>query len=253
MLNVQNLTLPAGKIPLLQNFSFHFQSGRMTVLLGPNGAGKTTLLRSLAESKHRNIFFNDEETCRMPASIRSEKISWMPAEHNVPFDFTVADLMQAGRFPWHKGFPGRSDDQFVEQIIETLKISHLRNKSYNHLSSGEKQKVMAGRVLCQDTPVMILDEPVAHMDLSTAFQLMDIFRQQVRKGRCVIMSLHQPELALHYGDDALFIKAGQQPEGGPVKELCTEKRLSALYGISVRLIRDGRHTYFCAHPPSESG
>lgn len=251
MLDIRKLSLITDEKPLITDFSCSFEAGQMAIVLGPNGSGKTSLLRCLGlfspEGRSR-IFHKDRLLSELSIGMRSRLLSWLPSDQSMPFDYSVSEILLSGRFPWHQGFPGDRDRDFCQDVLRKLRMTDIGHRKYHSLSSGEQKKVMAGRILCQNTPVMILDEPCAHLDISISHELMELFKEKSREGHLVIMSLHQPELALRYGDFVVLIGNHEKILSGPVSEVCTEKNLSETYGISARIIRESGRTYFHTEP-----
>jgi iron complex transport system ATP-binding protein len=215
MLKVQNLSI-GYHTPLIKDIHFDIKAGELVAILGRNGAGKTTLLKTLTgflKPLNGNILIQQQDFKSLSASALAKKISIVNTERIRMNYFSVQDFLELGRFP-HTNFIGKleaTDIEVVQQVIEWLKIEPLISKYLNQLSDGELQKVLIGRALVQDTPIILLDEPTTHLDLVNRFQIFKLLQQLCKTTqKAIILSTHEVELALDLADKIILMDENHQ-------------------------------------------
>lgn len=205
MLSAKNISIGygAGK-QIFSGISFTAEAGDMIGLLGVNGIGKSTLLRTLAGLQHRTggkLELNGLDIHALAANERARQISVVLTERLFIDNITVRGLIALGRTPytgWLGNMSG-TDEQEIENVIRIMKIEKLQNRYFNHLSDGEKQKAIIARALCQQTPLMILDEPTAYLDFRNKREILDILKTiSAELKKTVIFSTHDIEASLEY-------------------------------------------------------
>lgn len=212
MLEIRNLTAGYPEKTVLSELSLAVPVGSLTVIVGPNGCGKSTLLKAitglLPASGSVNLL--GEELRTLPSAQFARRIAYMPQNRPVP-ELTAGKLVLHGRFPW-LGYPRRyreEDRRIARAAMEQLGIESLENRYLPELSGGERQKVYLAMLLAQQTPLILMDEPTASLDIANKFELMDISRQLVRQGKTVVMVLHDLDLAMRYADVVAVMEAGK--------------------------------------------
>ncbi len=200
---------------LHQNINLQIARGEFICLLGPNGAGKTTLIKTLAgliKPICGTIKLNHLPIQSLSIQRIAKLISIVFTERLNLTDMTVYDLVALGRSP-HTGFFGRLstlDHEKVAQAINDCGITHLKNRSLNQLSDGEQQKGFIAKALSQDTPIIILDEPTAFLDISSRIELMRLLKKlSIEKNKAILLSTHDLDLALRSAD-RLWLLAREQ-------------------------------------------
>ncbi|HRG88786.1 MAG TPA: ABC transporter ATP-binding protein [Chitinophagales bacterium] len=186
------------------DISFTAATGDMVALLGVNGIGKSTLLRTLTglqRSVGGSVTVAGKELNSMPAQERARLISIVLTERLLVDNILVHEFIALGRMPYTNwlGQLTSTDQQEVAHIIGVMKLDKLKHKLFNELSDGEKQKVLIARALCQQTPVVILDEPTAFLDFRSKKEILELLAGVTRQlNKIVILSTHDVEAALQH-------------------------------------------------------
>ena len=205
MLNAKNMSIGyAANQPIFSAINFMAEEGDMIALLGVNGIGKSTLLRTISGLQARtggSLLLNGLDIYSLSSSERAKQISVVLTERLSIDNITVKDFMALGRTPY-TGWLGQlseADEREVGLVVSVMKIEKLQARLFNQLSDGEKQKAIIARALCQQTPVMILDEPTAFLDFRNKREIMDILKtisDSLKK--TIILSTHDIEASLVY-------------------------------------------------------
>lgn len=196
--------------------------GELICLLGPNGAGKSTLLRTLSglqTALSGNIELNGEQLQKLSPPQIAKKLSLVLTDSVKSGNLDVYSLISLGRYPYSGwlGTLNSEDRDIIEWAITSTQIEPLIGRKVSQLSDGECQKVMLARALAQNTPLIILDEPTAHLDLPSRIELMRLLHQlatDTQKG--ILISTHELDLALQVADKIWLLKKdGSLDEGSP--------------------------------------
>jgi iron complex transport system ATP-binding protein len=244
MLTIKDLYFrhPHSTADILKGINFGISEGQMTTILGPNGSGKTTLFKCITglwHPRHGSIFFGTQDLTKLPYIRKARIIAVVPQEHEPPFPYTVADVVLMGRVSHVSLFsaPSKRDHLGSEAAIEKLGIGHLRDRAYTKLSGGERQLVLIARALAQEAPILILDEPTSHLDFRNQILILSKVREIVRqKGLTVLMTLHDPNLAMQFSDHVVMINNGGILADDLPQTVLTRENLFAMYGIGVSVI-----------------
>jgi iron complex transport system ATP-binding protein len=227
---------------ILKEIDFSVGAGEMNTILGPNGSGKTTLFRCITGlwKLHRGaILFGDKDISRISHAERAKIFAVVPQEHEPPFPYSVLDVVLMGRVS-HVGLfasPTPDDYEVAEKAIQTVGIPHLRDRAYTKISGGERQLVLIARALSQETPILLLDEPTSHLDFRNQVVVLKKVREITReKGLTVLMTLHDPNLAMLFSDKVIVLNGGSVICTGSPQAVITEDTMKRVYGIDVSLI-----------------
>ncbi len=226
VLHTENLTVgyPGDREsggPVFSDINVDARSSELVALFGPNGIGKSTLLRSLVKlliPLSGKIYLYGSNIKNYPAN-RIAKIAGFVSTETVRINnLRVYDLVSLGRYP-HTGWMGRlnsHDIEKVEEALEMVGISELKSKYINRLSDGERQRAMIARTLAQDTPVIVLDEPTAYLDLPNKYEIIHLLhRLAAEKGKTVIFSTHDLGIAIQEASKIWVMLHGQIFQGAP--------------------------------------
>ncbi len=221
---------------ILRNVSMQAQAGRVMVLVGPNGAGKSTLLAALAGDDtpvQGGVSFGDTDMANLSVSQLARLRSVLTQSQPVSVPFTASEVIDFGRAPW-----GAADDRLRNQVIDECDVRHLLDRPVTVLSGGERARVHCARVLLQDTPVLLLDEPTAALDLSHAEAILSVARRRARDGAVVVVVLHDLSAAAAHADDIVVLADGEIVAEGSPAEVLTEQLVSEIYGLDVEVLYD---------------
>lgn len=200
---------------LLEIPDLAIRKGQLVGLLGANGSGKSTLIRTLGGLQAPlagDLWIQRVEVGSMKPSVLARKLSVVLTDRMNTGNLSVYEVVALGRIP-HTGWFGtlnKIDEDAIDQALDVTEISAFRNKKMDSLSDGEKQKVMLARAFAQDTDLIILDEPTAHLDLPNRLQMMKILRKLTREvGKAILISSHELDLTLQTAD-RLWLLAGKE-------------------------------------------
>lgn len=219
---------------IADNLNFSVEKGKFVALLGKNGIGKSTLLRTL--SKVQNplsgiIEVNQKNILKYSNQELAISLSLVLTERLPQSQLTVFELIALGRQPYTNWIDKLSakDLKKVLWAIEQTDINHLRNKRFYELSDGQLQRVLIARALAQDTEIIILDEPTAHLDIHHTFKVFSLLKQLVEKtGKTIIISTHEVNLAIQLADEFILLSE-QQIYNGTAKELINQNAFDQLF------------------------
>ncbi|RQV03249.1 ABC transporter ATP-binding protein [Burkholderia cenocepacia] len=250
-----DLTLKAGARTLLDRFTQAFRPGEIWCVAGPNGAGKTTLLATLAGLQppaggHVEIDGRPLAAWRPEPLARRRAL--MPQQLHDAFSATVFDTVLLNRFPYLGGWGWERDDDraAARAALATFDLSPLASRDVMSLSGGERQRVALAATLCQDAPLMLLDEPLAHLDLHHQIDCLTALAAWLAAGpRTVMFSCHDLNLARRFATHALLLDGRGHASTGLVHDVLTPERASDAFGYPLVLIREnGRDALLPAWP-----
>ena len=244
MLEVRDLYFSHGQreTDVLQGVSLQARKGEITTVLGPNGCGKTTLFKCIGglwKPRQGEVKFEGVDMLPQSHVQRARLLATVPQEHVPPFPYTVFEVVLMGRASriGTLATPSRQDRHRADEALREAGIETLRDKAYTRLSGGEKQLVLIARALAQDAPVMLLDEPVSHLDFRHQLLILRKIRRLVRdKDLVALMTLHDPNLAIQFSDHVVLMASGSVVSAGSPETVITEEGLKRVYGIDVRVI-----------------
>ncbi|MFU2158322.1 ABC transporter ATP-binding protein [Caldisericum sp. AR60] len=251
MIKIENLNFGYFDTEVLKGLSIEVKEGETLALLGPNGSGKTTFLKLLSkilEPRGGTVLILGKDIRRYSYNELAKTVSLVPQIHRATQPYTVFDVVLMGRNPQMDAmFPKESDKRIALSILEELGIYHLKDRPYTDISGGELRLVLIARALAQESKVMLFDEPTAFLDFKNAsLVLQKIIELKEKKGKTIVVTLHDPNEALQVSDRILLMKKGEMVAIGKPEEVLTEKNLKYVYGIDVEKVSINGRTFIYA-------
>jgi len=221
-----------GNTPILHDVDLQLSAGRWCAIVGPNGAGKSTLLRVLAGllPSDGQVLLQGRALHDWPARERARQLAWLGQAETGGEDLLAWDVAMLGRLP-HRAWlaaPSEHDHAAVAQALRATQAWDLRARRLGELSGGERQRVLLARVLATEAPLLLMDEPLAHLDPPHQADWLATVRAQVGAGATVVSVLHELTMAL-LADDLLIVKAGRVLHHGPCHDPVTHRALVAAF------------------------
>jgi iron complex transport system ATP-binding protein len=240
---------PQGKVRLKVS-DLKIFSQKITAVIGKNGAGKSSLLRCLSglEKFSGNVKIAGRAIHDIKVDKRPLLLAHMGDTTAVPFNYSANEIMLMGLYPWHRGYPGKEDQERVTEVAHRLQISGLLPRTVNELSAGERQKIHLGRVLVSKANLLVLDEPLSHMDLNSQFIVLEYLRDLKTSGKTIICALHDLNQAFHYSEDFLCLHSGEFVAHGSVEKDLDLKKLSEVFGVSIKKQSEGQGKFYSVTP-----
>ena len=232
--------------PVLEHIGMRLAPGLFYGLLGPNGSGKTTLLDLLsgaAVPQQGRVLFRGREVGGYGKPELARNLALVPQDLHIGFDFPVFEVVMMGRHPFIPRFspPSPTDVELVRQSLAEMDIAALQDRSVLQLSGGERQRVLVARALAQNTPVLLLDEPTASLDVRHTLDIMKILRQRVTSaGITVIATIHDLDLASAFCDELIVLHERTVYRQGPVATVMTKEMIREVFTAEARVSLDDR-------------
>ena len=243
VLAVEGVTVAYGKRTIVDTADLVIGAGERVALVGPNGAGKSTLLRALTgvlgpRDGSVRLCGDRIESIARPAVART--IAVVPELADLPFAMPVDALVALGRLPHEPPLTGLrpSDLEAVDSAIERVGIVGLRHRDVRELSMGERQLVFIAVALAQEAPILVLDEPTAHLDIRHQVEVMELLVELNRRdGTTVVAVLHDLALAAHFFPRIVVMDRGRIVADGLPAEVLDAGRIRAVFGVDPALVR----------------
>lgn len=250
LLSTHGLHLAAGDKTLCRDFNWQLQAGQCWALMGLNGAGKTTLLHTLAgihTPDQGEVCLHGRAITQWPRKEIAQNIGLLFQESDSLFPGKVIEHVLMGRHPHLKAWQWETetDMQIARHALETVGMESFAWRDMNTLSGGEAQRVAIATVLAQQPRLLLLDEPVNHLDWHHQHQVLSILTGLVHAGsNSLVMAVHDVNLAARYCDHVILMFAGGETLSGLCKDLLTPEYMSRLYGYPVERIEHAGESLF---------
>lgn len=244
LLEVESLRVTYGGQPVLREISFRVQAGEILGVIGPNGAGKTTLIRTLSgvlPPAAGAVRVAGQDIMALKPVERARRVAVVPQARNLPPAFTGWELVVLGRTP-HLNWLGQMslrDEQRVRQALERADALNLASRRLGELSGGEQQRLLLARAMAQDAPLLLLDEPTAHLDLHHQISLLDqVSVLAHRENLGVVAALHDLNLVSRYADRVALLADGELCALGTPEDVLKADLLERVYQLPLQVIHN---------------
>lgn len=239
IVKVEDVTVSYDARPVLWDIDLSLPKGKLIAIVGPNGAGKSTLIKTmldLLKPVTGTIQFNNKTYKEV-----RKKISYVPQRSSVDWNFptTVYDVVLMGRYGhvgWFKR-PRHKDKEIVKQSLESLSISHLKDRQISELSGGQQQRVFLARALAQEAEVYFMDEPFQGVDVKTERAIVSLFKKLKKEGKTVVVVHHDLDTVETYFDHVVLLNRRIIADGS-VTEVFKKENIDRTYTTSKRVMDD---------------
>ena len=235
-ISVSNIGFSIGEKKILSDIGFIVEGGGLVGLIGPNGAGKSTLARliaGLAKPESGKIDLDGRPLQSIGRKALAREIAYMPQGHTVHWALEVYQVVALGRLPHLGPFASVSDEDAgaIERAIDIADIRDFVDRDVTTLSGGERARVMLARALAVESPVLLVDEPIASLDPFHQIKVMHLLRSIAEQGRLVIAVLHDLSLAARFCDRLLLLGEGRLIADGTPRDVLNNLNLAETYAI----------------------
>lgn len=256
-LTMRDLTVGYDRIPLIKNINLSVRPGEILTLIGPNGSGKSTILKTITKQLKTiggSVFLGKESMRELTDSEISRHLSMVMTERIHTELLSGRDVVATGRYPY-TGRLGILSDKDWEKVDEAIALVHageVQQQDFRRISDGQRQRLMLARAICQDTQVLILDEPTSYLDMGFKLDILTTIRMLARKKNlAVIMSLHELDLAQKVSDTIACVKGDRIDRVGTPEEIFSGNYVQQLYGVKSRQFDPQTGQAFLERPEGE--
>lgn len=236
---IQNISFSYGTFEksVLEDISIEIPKGTVTSILGLNGSGKTTLLLIILgylKPKTGEILLKNGNG-KLDQEKLNGKVGYLPQRENIPFDYPVNEFVLMGRLPLLNifGRPEKDDYDEVNKNLELLNLSEFKNKKLFEISGGELQRVRIARTLIQNPVIVLLDEPMTHLDIKHKNFVMQIMKEMAEQGKIVIYSSHDPLDAIKRSDYCILMTKFGKATTGKSADVISPKNLTHAFETKI--------------------
>lgn len=238
-----HLALSYGARPVIRDLSVSIPDGQVTAIVGPNGCGKSTLLAGLSRLHKPTsgaVLLDGKAISTLPSREVARRLALLPQDAIAPDGMTVAELIRFGRQP-HQGLLrqwSREDEEVVEASLRATQLVELADRPLESMSGGQRQRAWIAMAVAQSTPLLLLDEPTSALDLGHQIEVFELIRGLARRGKTVVMVVHDLSSACRYADHLVAMHTGSIIAEGRPMDIVTPALVEQLYGVRCTLVPD---------------
>ena len=230
MINIKQLSQPYG----LTNISCQIPKGKLVGIMGANGAGKSTLLKTIAgilPLKQGEVWFDDQPLSKMNATEKSQHIAYLAQNTQIHWDLSVYDVIALGLTA---PLPKEKERSKIQTFSEKFAVTHLLDKPFQQLSGGEKARVQLARCCIKESPVLLVDEPIAPLDPYYQIDMMEQLKSLTPEHTCVV-AIHHLSLAYRFCDEVILLHQGKIAAYGETQAVLTAENLAKTFQIQAEI------------------
>lgn len=238
----------------LKDINLTVNHGEFVTILGPNGSGKSTLLNLILgdiKSSKGEILFEDKLYSDYSRKEIAKKVSFVPQRYFSVYPFSIYEIVAMGRTPYLNmlGFENDEDIQKINNALELVGITHLKNFSINSVSGGEAQRAFIARALVQEPELILLDEPNAHLDLEHQISIFDLLKLLNSEKKLTILTVsHDLNLSGCYSNRMILMKDGKIFLDAEKTAALTEENISAVFNVNAKVFHYGKNINVALFP-----
>lgn len=247
LLRVEHLSCGYQGEPVFQDLSLSVDRGQVVCLMGPNGCGKSTLINTvlgLQRPMAGSILVDGRDGTHLSRRELARHMALVPQRHQPVFPYTVRQVVLMGRTAHLSPFggPGRGDEELCRETLEVVGLTAKADTPYHQLSGGELRLVLLARAMVQQAPLLLLDEPTAHLDLRNELLFLErVAKLTACQGVGVLMATHDPDHAFYLEEQGLPVTAALMAQGGlyrwgPPGETLTPETMAQVYGVEAAIL-----------------
>lgn len=256
-LEVEGLSQGYGSRTIIENVRFSAESGELLTILGPNGCGKSTLIKticSVMQPRSGRITIDGRDVGSMDPKELAKIIAYVPQTVSSFGYTTVYDLVLIGRRPYTEWSYSQEDLAIAADAMIKMNVGAYIDKDVNELSGGQRQRAFIARALAQQPSFYIFDEPTSSFDLRNQLDTMRIMKCLVRNsGACLIVALHDLNLAIRYSDRVMVLNAGGVYDIGKPEDVITSKMIKDVYGVDAEILEDSHGLFVRSYDSDSDG
>ncbi len=257
-LELQNAGIALGGRWPARHLSLQLSSGRLVGLIGPNGAGKSTFLKLCAglwTASEGAVLLGGKDLRSLGRREIARQIAYTPQDTHLSFGFRVQEIVMMGRHPRLGKFqsPSAIDRDAVHNAMRRADVAHLSDRRVTELSGGERQRVLIARSLATEADILLLDEPIANLDIAHALEVLELCQSLTREGRLIVLAIHDLNAAARYATDLVLLAEGQLISSGTPEMVLQGGTLARVFGVQVDRLHTADHKpVFVFHRHGES-
>lgn len=259
LLELQDLSFAYGEKNIFQHINYELAPGQICCLMGPNGCGKSTLMDCiLGENvpKSGQVLLAGRDIRTYKPRELAALLSYVPQVHERTFPYTIRQVVQMGRTPYcrfYGGGDGKEDERIVDEALELVGLGPLADQPYTQISGGEMQLTMLARAIVQDTPLILMDEPTAHLDFRNELVFLQmVVRLMEEKQTAVLLATHSPNHAFYFENQSVDVTVAAMSRDrsqhglllvGSPQEVLTEENIQTIYDIRAKRVSHTDNTF----------
>lgn len=237
MIQIKDLSYVQNGKYILKNININIKQNCITGILGPNGSGKTTLLRHMIKEllSKNNIFIDGENIEKISRKDFAKKISFVEQNFTGIEETTIEDIVKMGRYPYKRAFFDYStkDKNIVYEVLSLFQLEELKDKRAGKVSGGELKRAFIAKAFAQQSEIMLLDEPINHLDIKHQLDLMKLLKNM--KNKTIVFSIHSIDLALKFCDDIILMKDGEITAYGETQKILTPQKIKEIFEVDASI------------------
>lgn len=239
MIELRDVSKAYSNTLVVDGVSLELPKNALTTIIGPNGAGKSTLLSMVARllpMSAGQVVVNGFDVTVTPGHVLAKHLAILKQDNHTTARLSVRDLVGFGRYPHSKGRLTEQDEAKIDEAIGFLGLEDMQHKFIDELSGGQRQRAYVAMVLCQDTDIVLLDEPLNSLDMKHAVGMMKLMRRAVSElGKTVVVVLHDINFASCYADHIVLMENGKVANSGSPESVITPEIIKSVYDIEIEV------------------